>query len=143
MRFAKIVFLVAGIYGLAALAPLYFLEGLLTSQTKLPFNHPEYFYGFLGVALSWQIVFLIIASNPLRYRPIMYAACLEKLSFAVAVPILFAQNRVPLNMVAAAAIDAVFLLLFITALMKTRKKEVGREEKSSSEPKEQLLHTDK
>ena len=121
MKFARIVFLIAGIYGFVVIAPQYFLEPTLVQQSQQPFNHPDYFYGFLGVTLAWQIVFLIIANDPPRYRPIMFAACVEKLSFGVAIPILYMLDRVTLNMVAAACIDIVLLILFVVAIFRTAK----------------------
>ena len=30
-------------------------------------THPEYFYGFLGVAIAWQIAFFVIAHDPRRF----------------------------------------------------------------------------
>ena len=119
MKFARIVFLIAGIYGIVVIAPQYFLEQAIAQQSQHQIYHPEYFYGFLGVTLAWQIVFLIIATNPPRYRPIMYAACVEKLGFGVAIPILYLQNRVSLNMVAAACIDLVLLTLFAVSIYLT------------------------
>jgi hypothetical protein len=52
MKFAKIVFLIAGIQGLLILAPLYFLERTIGRQAPPAITHPEYFYGFVGVALA-------------------------------------------------------------------------------------------
>jgi len=71
MKFARIVFLIAGIYGILVLTPLYFLEQTIGRETPPPITHPEFFYGFVGVGLAWQIVFLIIARDPLRFRPMM------------------------------------------------------------------------
>ena len=48
MKFAKIIFLVAGIYGVLVLAPIYFMESTIGRQTPPAITHPEYFYGFLG-----------------------------------------------------------------------------------------------
>jgi len=121
MKFARIVFLIAGIYGILVIAPQYFLEQTLAQQSQHPFYHPEYFYGFLGVTLAWQIVFLMIASDPIRFRPIMFAALVEKLGFGVAIPILYVLHRVPLNMMAAACIDLVLLVLFVMAIFGTAK----------------------
>jgi hypothetical protein len=122
MKFARIVFLLAGIYGVLVLAPMYFLENTIVQQS-LPINHPEHFYGFIGVALAWQIAFLIIASDPIRFRPLMYAACVEKFSFAAAVAVLFLGHRVALPVVAVATIDFMLLILFITALIRTAPKQ--------------------
>ena len=38
-----------------------------------PVTHPEFYYGFVGVALAFQLVFLTIASDPLKYRPLILA----------------------------------------------------------------------
>ena len=37
-------------------------------------NHPELYYGFVGVTLAWQIVYVLIGLDPLRYRPFMLLA---------------------------------------------------------------------
>jgi len=58
MKFAKVVFLVAGIYGLIVLLPLYFMEAQTGRDYPPPITHPEYYYGFIGVAVAWQLVFL-------------------------------------------------------------------------------------
>ena len=68
MKFAKIVFYVAGIYGLLVLFPQYFMEAKTGQDFPPAITHPEYYYGFIGVALAFQILFLIIARNPLQYR---------------------------------------------------------------------------
>src|SRR5262245_63460257 len=52
MKFARIVFLVAGIYGLLVVAPQYFLEAKIGRDTPPPITHPEFFYGFVGVTRS-------------------------------------------------------------------------------------------
>lgn len=127
MKFARVVFIIAGVYGIVGLAPLYFMESMVVQQTGSGFNHPEYYYGFLGVTLSWQVAFLVIASDPIKYRNLMYAACLEKLSFSVAIPILFLQERVAMSMNYAAGVDFLLLLLFIGAILNT-----GVESKSGS-----------
>src|SRR5262245_17918 len=94
MRFARWVFRIAGIYGLAVLAPQYCLEAQVGRDYPPPVTHPEFFYGFLGVAVAWQVAFLLIARDPARYRPLMIPAVLEKVTFGIAVLVLFAQQRV-------------------------------------------------
>jgi hypothetical protein len=59
-----------------------------------PINHPEFFYGFFGVTLSWQFLFLVIGSDPVRFRSAMLPSLLEKASFAIAIPVLLALERV-------------------------------------------------
>ena len=80
MKLARITFLIAGIYGLIVLTPLYFLEGTIARQTPPPITHVEFFYGFIGAALAWQVVFLLIARDPARYRLMMLPSILEKIS---------------------------------------------------------------
>ena len=119
MKFAKRVYLVAGIYGLLVLLPQYFLEEKTGRDFPPAISHPEYFYGFIGVAVAWQIAFLIIATDPVRYRPLMIPAMLEKATFGLAVFILFGLGRVNTMMVGAAAIDLVLGVLFAVSYVKT------------------------
>src|SRR5206468_3338498 len=67
--FAKRVFTIAGIYGLIVLLPLYFLERRLGEIQPPAITHPDFYYGFIGAAVAWQIVFLIIGRDPERHRP--------------------------------------------------------------------------
>src|SRR2546423_15093707 len=94
MRFARRLFLSAGIYGLLVLPPQYFLEEKNGRDFPPAITHPEYYYGFIGVAVACQVLFLIVAHDPLRYRPVMIPAILEKASFGIAVVGLFLPNRV-------------------------------------------------
>ena len=55
MKFAKIVFWVAGIWGLLVITPLYFMFALIGRNDPPPITHPGFFYGFVGVALAWQV----------------------------------------------------------------------------------------
>src|SRR5262249_46316554 len=109
MRFARWVFLLAGASGILMVAPLYFEERFFADFPP-PINHPEIFYGFTGVTLAWQVMFLVIGADPMRYRPAMLPAMLEKASFAAAVPLLSAAGRVPAVWLAFAAIDGAWLM---------------------------------
>ncbi|HSD47804.1 MAG TPA: hypothetical protein VLB87_14345, partial [Pyrinomonadaceae bacterium] len=93
MRFARIVFLVAGIYGLIVLLPMYFMEERTGLDYPPPITHPEYYYGFIGVAVAWQLVFLVISRDPVRYRALMIPSIVEKVSFGIPVAILYLQQR--------------------------------------------------
>ncbi|QDF98060.1 hypothetical protein CJ010_16720 [Azoarcus sp. DD4] len=119
-RFARRVFTLAGIYGLLVLLPQYFMEERLGIDYPPPVTHPEHFYGFIGVALAWQFAFLLIARDPQRYRLFMLPAVLEKLSFAVPVFVLFAQERVTGPLVGFAALDVVLGALFLLAFRQCR-----------------------
>ena len=64
MRFAKIVFTVAGVWGIVVLTPLYFLHDITGRQYPPPADYAQFFYGFLSVAMAWQVAFLVIGSSP-------------------------------------------------------------------------------
>lgn len=83
MNFAKKVFLIAGIYGLIALLPMYLLEDKTGRDFPAAISHFEYSSGFIGVTVAWQILFLTLSTDPLRYRPMMIPAILEKVLFVV------------------------------------------------------------
>lgn len=113
--FASRVFLWAGIYGILVLAPLYFMEEKLFRDVPPPLTHPELFYGFLGVALAWQIAFLLIGKDVQRYRLFMIPAIAEKLLPSVAALLLYAADRVTFLTIAPAIVDLLLGLLFIVA----------------------------
>src|SRR5688572_11113441 len=119
MRFAKVVFLVAGIYGLIVLLPLYFMEEQTGRDYPPPITHPEYYYGFTGVAVAWQLAFLVMSREPVRYRPLMIPAIVEKASFGIAVAVLYLQQRVSSFMFGAAMVDSFLGVLFLIAFLKT------------------------
>ncbi len=52
MKFARIVFLVAGIWGVLVIAPLYFLFDLIGQNDPPAITHPGFFYGFVGLGLA-------------------------------------------------------------------------------------------
>ena len=120
MKFARIVYYIAGIYGIIALFPLYFLEAKTGRDYPPAITHPEFYYGFVGIALVFQFVFLIIACNPAKYRALMPITVLEKLVFVVPTMILYFQNRLALPLFATGLIELVFGLLFVAAFLKTK-----------------------
>ncbi|WP_210161072.1 hypothetical protein [Microvirga lotononidis] len=78
----------------------------------VPIAHPEYFYGFVGTALSAQILFLIVSTDPVRFRPAMVACVIEKLAFGIPVWILWSMARVGLDVVSLGTIDLIWAALF-------------------------------
>lgn len=120
MSFARWVFRIAGIYGVLAIAPMFFMEEQMGRQMPPPTNHPEFYYGFAGVTLAWQLAFLVISLDPVRYRLLMIPAMVEKFSFVIAAAILLTQGRIPLPMVGGAAIDLLLGSLFVAAFAVTR-----------------------
>jgi hypothetical protein len=83
-----------------------------------PLTHPGFYYGFIGVALSWQVAFLIIGNNPVRYRPMMIPAMPEKFIYGLSLIVLYWQGRIgPKEM--AGLLDLVFGVLFVIAFLRT------------------------
>ncbi len=121
MKFAKYTFYAAGVYGLIALLPQYFLEARQGGDYPPAITHPAYYYGFIGVAVAWQVAFLVIGSDPRRFRPLMPAAMIEKFSFVIAAAALVAADRIAPPLIAGAAIDCVLGILFAIAFFKTGK----------------------
>lgn len=119
MKFAKIVFWIAGIWGLLVIAPLYFLFNLIGRTDPPIITHPGFYYGFVGLALSWQIAFLFIATDPLRFRPLMIPSVLEKASYVAAVLLLVQQGRMHSSDLVFAGTDFLLGVLFVLAYIKT------------------------
>jgi hypothetical protein len=119
MNFARRVFLLAGVYGLIVLLPQYFLEEMNARFNPPPISHPEYYYGFVGVGLAWQIAFLLVSRDPVRYRMMMIPAIAEKASFGFAVVVLFLLARVSAATLGAGVVDLVWLVLFVVAFVRT------------------------
>src|SRR5512138_3535672 len=107
MRFAKIAFRIAGIYGILVLLPQYFTEDKTGRDFPPPITHPEYYYGFVGLGVVWQLLFILLSTDPVRYRLMMIPAMFEKLVFVVPVVILYAQHRVSSLILGASLVDMV------------------------------------
>jgi hypothetical protein len=120
MRFARIVFVLAGIWGVVVLVPLYFLVDISGKAWPPPLNYPHFFYGFISVALAWQLAFLIIGSNPERYRLLMIPAILEKLGHVATVATLHGRGAISVEDAMTASPDLLLGALFVIAFVKTR-----------------------
>lgn len=119
MKFAKILFYVAGIWGILVITPLYFIFNQIAEKDPPPVTHPLFYYGFAGLALVWQFVFLLIGSNPVRFRPLILVGILEKLGYFIPAVILYQQHRVKTFDVGLACCDALLAVLFLIAYLKT------------------------
>ena len=120
VRFAKTVFLIAGVWGLLIVVPLFFLYDTIGSQYPPALTHPDIYYGFVTVTLAWQIAFLLISRDPARYRPVIPAAMAEKFAYVIALAVLHSQGRIEVGQAAAAIPDLVLGMLFVAAYVKTR-----------------------
>lgn len=118
MKFARYTFLIAGVYGLLALVPQYFMENQIGIDNPPAITHPEYFYGFVGVAIAFQLVFIIISTDPQKYRPLILPSLVEKFSFVIAAAFLLAQGRLAGMIIFGAAIDLLLGILFAVSWFK-------------------------
>jgi hypothetical protein len=119
MRFAKIVFWIAAIWGFLIIAPLYFMFDLISQKDPPPITHPAFFYGFVGVTLVWQIAFVFIAKDPVRFRSMMIPAILEKLVYSIPVIILVHQKRMHPSDLVFSGIDLALGIFFVIAYLRT------------------------
>jgi len=119
MKFAKVVFWVAGIWGVLVLTPLYFMFDLIGRKDPPAITHPGFYYGFAGLGLAWQIAFLVIARDPVRLRPMMIPSVVEKFSYGIAVVALVLQGRMHESDLVFAGTDLVLGILFVAAYLKT------------------------
>lgn len=120
MKFAKIVFWIAGVWGVLTLTPLYFIFDLIGRQDPPAITHPAFYYGFTSVGLAFQILFIVIASDPVRLRPVMIPSILEKFAGGISFVILYVQHRLRQGDLALGSIDLLFGTLFVAAFFKTR-----------------------
>src|SRR6476619_3445561 len=114
-RFARRVFTIAGVYGLIVMVPQYFLAAQIGRDTPPAITHLEYFYGFIGLAIAWQFVFLLVGRDHERYRPLMIPAVLEKLAFGVPAIILFLQGQLPGTVLFFGLLDLSLGALFVAS----------------------------
>jgi hypothetical protein len=115
MKFGRVVFYVAFIWGILILTPLYFMFDTIGRQDPPPITHPGFYYGFASVGLAFQFVFLVIARDPLRFRAMMLPSMLEKFGYFASFAVLYVQNRLHASDLGLAAIDLIFGVLFVLA----------------------------
>lgn len=109
MIFARVVFWVAGAFGLAVLVPLYRAPG-----------NPTY-YGFLAALVAWQVAFFIIGWSPRQFRLLMIPAVLEKVLWMATLFVFYAKGRLPgLQLLGEAATHGLLGILFVIAFFATR-----------------------
>ena len=120
MKFAKVLFWVAGIWGVLVISPLYFLFDVIGRQDPPAITHPGFYYGFAGLGLAWQIAFLIIGGDPVRFRPMMIPSVVEKFTFGIAIVTLVMQGRTQRTDLVFAATDLTLGVLFVVAYWRTK-----------------------
>ena len=126
MTFAKYVFTGAGLWGIAVLTPLFFLVDLSGRRYAAPTEYPHFFYGFVAVAMAWQVGFLVIGSNPARFRPLMIPGFIEKAGYVITAAVLHGQGRISAADASTAIPDSLLLALFVVAFVKTQPNTLSR-----------------
>jgi hypothetical protein len=116
----RALFWCAAALGLAFNLPKYFLLEQIGRQTPPPITHPEYFYGFLGLGVAWQLGFVLIGTEPFRYRPFMLAGQLEKSLVGLASTFLYMASEAVLKVFVVGLSDLLFAALFVAAWFATR-----------------------
>jgi len=119
VKFAKIVFWIAGIWGVLVLTPLYFIFDSIGRQDPPPITHPGFYYGFVSVGLAWQVAFLVIAQDPVRLRPLMIPSVIEKFGYGVSLIVLHLQGRVHASDLFFVGTDSLLGVLFLVSFFKT------------------------
>lgn len=119
MKLARVLFLIAGMWGVLVITPLYFLFETIGRQDPPPITHPGFYYGFIGAALAWQLAFFVIAIDPVRFRPMMIPSVVEKFTYAIAGVILFRQARMHSSDMVFVAVDFLLGVLFVIAFFRT------------------------
>jgi hypothetical protein len=96
------------------------MEGVISTDHPPAITHPEFFYGFVGIASAFQFVFLIIAKDPVRYRLMIIPSILEKFSYGIAALILNLTGRLEGGFFIGGMFDLFLGVLFIVSFLKLR-----------------------
>ena len=119
MTFSKWVFRIAGVWGLLVVPPFYFMEEAVGRMAPPPITHPEFYFGFLGITLAWQLAFLVIGTDPVRYRALILPSIVEKFGYVVALAVLYSQGRVSPSALPLGTVDLLLGTLFVLSFLKT------------------------
>ena len=71
------------------------------------------------MTLAWQLLFLVISRDPVRYRPAMLAAVIEKATYVGALAVLLLQGRIVPLQAGPGFFDLIWGLLFVISYLKT------------------------
>ena len=126
MRLARIVFIGAGIWGLAVLLPFYWLVDITGRHYPAPTEYVQFFWGFFAVAIAWQIAFLVIGSDPVRFRTFMIPAMIEKFGYVAMLTGMYLTSRISELDFQPAIPDGLIGILFVVAFVRTPAKSTAR-----------------
>jgi hypothetical protein len=119
MKFAKVVFWIAGIWGVLVLTPLYFMFDVIGRQDPPAITHPGFYYGFVSVGLAWQFAFFVIARDPVRFRLMMIPSVIEKFGYGASLTVLYLQHRLHGSDLVFGGVDMLLGVLFLLAFFRT------------------------
>jgi hypothetical protein len=85
----------------------------------------------VGVTLAWQFAFFAIATDPMRFRPLVIPSIFEKLTYVVAMVVLYLQNRITDIQLSVGAPNALLCLLFVIVFFQTRPDVVSKTKESN------------
>jgi hypothetical protein len=107
------------------LPPFFWLVDITGRHYDMPIQYPQFFYGFMSITLAWQLAFLVIGSNPARFRPLMLPSIVEKFGYVVTLVVLYTRRRIPWADAPALVPDLILGVLFIGSFVKTRAVDSG------------------
>ena len=108
MRFARIIFVIAGVLGVLAMVPMYLAQ-----------ESYRYYASLCGL-VAWQFAFFVIASDPQRFRTMMIPATLEKLLWVGTLVVVYFRGQLTSPELLASTIPHGILgALFVAAFFKT------------------------
>lgn len=114
MMLARAVFALAALAGFGALIPLYQADG-----------SPAY-YGLVGAIAAFQVLYLLIAWQPIELRRAMLPAILEKLFWVSTFAVIYLRGQISaVDLVTQASVHGVLGVLFAAAYYRTRPARVG------------------
>jgi hypothetical protein len=119
VRLARLVFAAAGIWGVLITLPLYLLVDFIGRKSPPAMNHTEFYYGFVDITVAWQFAFLLIAKDPLRFRPMMLPSIFEKISYVLSILLLFTEHQLSVSQSVLAVPDLLWAALFIISFIRT------------------------
>jgi len=109
--FARVVFAIAGLFGLGQMIPLYQQGGSPT------------YYALLGTLGAWQILFLLIAWKPAELRPAMIPAVLEKLFWCATLFLMYSRGSLnSTDLAVSATPNGLLGVLFALAYFRTSRR---------------------
>jgi hypothetical protein len=109
--FARVVFAVAGLFGLGQMISLY-QPGISPMA-----------YALLGTLGAWQVLFLLIAWKPVELRPAMIPAVLEKLFWCVSLFVVYSRGSLTsVDFAAYATPNGLLGVLFALAYFRTSRR---------------------